>query len=141
MELRFGIIPASQILVIIPLLQKLEENSVPEPVLKERVLSMATENYECLGIYDSETLIGICGLWYQTRHYAGKNVELDHVYIDENFQNKGIGKKLIDFIANHVTKKGCNWMELNTYVHNFPSHKFYYNQGFVAKGYHFVKEL
>ena len=141
MKLSFGIIPPSEILIIIPLLQKLEENPVSEPILKERVLAMAKENYECLGIYDATKLIGICGLWFQTRHYAGKNMELDHVYIDDAYRSKGVGKKMIQFLTEYANKKECSWMELNTYVHNFPSHKFYYNQGFVAKGYHFVKEL
>tara|TARA_R100000306_G_scaffold40319_3_gene39611 strand:- start:4876 stop:5301 length:426 start_codon:yes stop_codon:yes gene_type:complete len=141
MELSFGIIPPSEILTIIPLLQKLEENTVPKSVSRERVLAMAQENYECLGIYDSEKLIGICGLWFQTRHYAGKNMELDHVYIDDVYRSKGVGKKLMEYVTEYAKEKKCNWLELNTYVHNFPSHKFYYNQGFVAKGYHFVKEL
>ncbi|RFN59850.1 GNAT family N-acetyltransferase [Marixanthomonas ophiurae] len=141
MKLSFGIIPPSEILIIIPLLQKLEENTIPESVSRERVLAMSKENYECLGIYDLEKLIGICGLWFQTRHYAGKSMELDHVYIDNEYQSKGVGKKLMEFVTEYAVKKECNWLELNTYVHNFASHKFYYNQGFVAKGYHFVKEL
>ena len=141
MKLTFGIIPPTEILKIIPLLQKMEENPVPEPILKERVVAMAQENYECVGIYDSEKLMGICGLWFQTRHYAGKNMELDHVFIDDDYQSKGIGKQLMDFVTEYAKEKQCSWVELNTYVHNFPSHKFYYNQGFVAKGYHFVKEL
>ncbi|MEE3225156.1 MAG: GNAT family N-acetyltransferase, partial [Bacteroidota bacterium] len=28
-----------------------------------------------------------------------------------------------------------------TYVHNFPSHKFYMNENYVIKGYHFLKKL
>ncbi|WP_339702374.1 GNAT family N-acetyltransferase [uncultured Marixanthomonas sp.] len=102
---------------------------------------MSQENYECLGIYDSGKLMGICGLWFQTRHYAGKSMELDHVYIDDEYRSKGVGKKLMEYVTRYAAEKECNWVELNTYAHNFASHKFYYNQGFVAKGYHFVKEL
>jgi GNAT superfamily N-acetyltransferase len=137
----FRIIPPSDILIIIPLLQKLGNFSVSEAVLNERVLEMSQQNYECIGIYNNTTLIGVCGLWFQTRHYAGKSIEMDHVIIDEAYRNLGIGKKLMDFVYAKAKIKNCNWIELNTYVHNFPSHKFYYNQGFVAKGYHFIKEL
>lgn len=135
------IIGEKDIFIIIPLLQKLGNFSVSEDLLKERLLQMITQNYECLGVYDAEKLIGICGLWFQTRHYAGKSVELDHVIIDESARNGGIGKHLMEYVYKYTKEKSCNWIELNTYVHNFPSHKFYYNQGFVAKGYHFVKEL
>ena len=141
MKIDFRIIPPSEILVIIPLLLKLGSEDVSEADLKERVLEMAQQNYECIGIYDSEKLMGICGLWFQTRHYAGKSLEVDHVIIDDDYRNNGIGSQLMEFVYDYAHKKSCNWVELNTYVHNFPSHKFYYNQGFVAKGYHFVKKL
>ncbi len=135
------IIDAKDILNILPLLQKLGNYSVSEEVLKERLLEMAQQNYECLGVFNGEALIGTCGLWFQTRHYAGRSVEVDHVIIDEANRSHGLGKKLMEFVYNYGRKKSCNWVELNTYVSNFPSHKFYYNEGFVAKGYHFVKEL
>ncbi|RMA57775.1 GNAT family N-acetyltransferase [Ulvibacter antarcticus] len=137
----FRIIPAKDILIIVPWLQKLGEGKVSEVDLKERILEMITQNYECLGIYDAETLIGICGMWYQTRHYAGRSIEVDHVIIDEKYRNQGLGKRLMQFVYDLALSKKCRWVELNTYVHNFPSHKFYYNEGFVAKGYHFIKEL
>lgn len=122
-------------------MQKLGNYSVSEALLKERLQEMVQQNYECLGVFDAEKLIGICGLWFQTRHYAGKSVEMDHVIIDDSCRSHGIGKMLIEFISDYARIKSCNWIELNSYVHNFPSHKFFYNHGFVAKGYHFVKEL
>lgn len=140
-EISFRSIPSSEILTIIPLLQKLGDFSVSVALLKERLLEMVTQNYECLGVYDARQLIGICGLWFQTRHYAGKSVELDHVIIEDGYRSKGIGKLLMADVYKYAREKHCNWIELNTYVHNFPSHKFYYNEGFVVKGYHFVKEL
>jgi GNAT superfamily N-acetyltransferase len=141
MSVTFKLISPDNILSIVPLLKELSENSASEEDLNERVLEMAGQNYECLGIYHSEELIGICGMWFQTRHYAGKSLEVDHVIIDEAQRNKGIGDLLMKFVYDYAREKECKWVELNTYVHNFPSHKFYYNQGFVAKGYHFVKEL
>lgn len=135
------IIEAKEIVSILPLLQKLGNYSVSEEVLKERVKEMTQQNYECLGVYDLDELIGTCGLWFQTRHYAGRSLEMDHVIIDDSYRNHGIGKMMIEFVSDYAKKKSCNWIELNSYVHNFPSHKFFYSQGFVAKGYHFVKEL
>lgn len=140
-KITIRIIPAVEIFNIIPLMQILGNFSVSEELLKERLQEMVQQNYECLGVFDAETLIGVCGLWFQTRHYAGKSVEMDHVIIDDAYRSHGIGKMLVEFVSDYAKKKSCNWVELNSYVHNFPSHKFFYNQGFVAKGYHFVKEL
>lgn len=135
------IIEATEIFRILPLIQKLGNYAVPEPILKERLLEMTQQNYECLGIFDAEVLIGTCGLWFQTRHYAGRSLEMDHVIIDDAYRGQGIGEIMVNFVTDYAKEKSCNWIELNSYVHNFPSHKFFYNQGFVAKGYHFVKEL
>ncbi|MBG42989.1 MAG: GNAT family N-acetyltransferase [Aequorivita sp.] len=135
------IISDSEVFSIIPLLQKLGNYKVSEKLLKDRLQEMTQQNYECLGIFDEEKLIGTCGLWFQTRHYAGRSLEMDHVIIDDAYRSHGIGKMMVEYISDYAKKKSCNWIELNSYVHNFPSHKFFYNQGFVAKGYHFVKEL
>ncbi|SDE87775.1 GNAT family N-acetyltransferase [Ulvibacter litoralis] len=137
----FRIIPPEAILCIVPFLQKLGAYSVSEELLNERVLEMAQQNHECIGIYEGNTHIGICGMWFQTRHYAGKSMEVDHVFIEDTYRNKGIGNLLMEHVYTYARSKDCKWVELNAYVYNFPSHKFYYNQGFVAKGYHFVKTL
>lgn len=135
------IIGNDEILTIVPLLQKLENFSIPEELIRERLPEMVTQNYECAGVYDAEKLIGICGLCFQTRHYAGRTIETEHVIIDEAYRNRGLGKRLMEFVYNYAREKSCNWVELNSYVNNFPSHKFYYNEGFVGKGFHFVKIL
>ncbi|MBX2827429.1 MAG: GNAT family N-acetyltransferase [Flavobacteriaceae bacterium] len=141
MAIDFRIIPSENILDILPLVYKLNEGRIEKETLKERILEMANQRYECLGIFDGNALIGVCGMWFQTRHYAGRSCEVDHVIIDDTYRGQGIGDKMMQFVYEHALGKGCRWVELNTYVHNFPSHKFYYNQGFVAKGYHFVKDI
>lgn len=141
MSLTFKLIPPDDILSIVPLLKELDENSVSEAVLNERILEMSQQNYECLGIYDVDQLIGICGMWFQTRHYAGKSLEIDHVIVTQSQRDRGIGKLLMTYIHSYASSKNCKWIELNTYVDNYASHRFYYNHGFDAKGYHFVKKL
>lgn len=134
------IIPKEEILSIIPLLKTMN-TTTPEPILTQRVLEMAHENYECVGMYDKNELIGISGLWYMTRHYVGKSVEPDHVVIAEKYRNLGLGKKLFEWIYEYAKSKGCEASELNTYVQNRKSHKFYYNEGYEIYGFHFVKIL
>ncbi|WP_316930936.1 GNAT family N-acetyltransferase [Lacinutrix jangbogonensis] len=141
----FKIINKKEINTVIPLIQKLTDNAISDAILKARFARMVEENYECAGIYDSEAsqekLIGICGLWFQTRHYAGKSMEVDHVYIEDAYQGKGLGKEFFKWLYAYGKSKGCNTSELNTYVQNYPSHKFYYNEGYEIYGYHFYKTL
>ena len=141
MDFQFKILSVSHIKGMIPLMQKLTENKFSDDTLEQRFKEMFTQNYECAGIFDGEKLIGISGMWFCTRHYSGRSVEVDHVYIDDIYQGQGLGTRFFDWIYAYVKQKGYESIELNTYVQNHASHKFYYNQGFKILGYHFVKKL
>jgi GNAT superfamily N-acetyltransferase len=132
------LIPNEKIEIIIPLLKELNATT-DEKILKNRVLEMVTQNYKCVGIYNNNNLIGISGLWFLTRHYCGKVIEPDHVIINDQFRNKGLGKKLFDWIYNYAQSIGYEASELNTYIANEKSHKFYEAEGYRKLGYHYLK--
>ena len=134
------LISPTEILTALPLLMQLNQKETKE-TLSERLLEMSTQNYECVGVYDGDKLIGIAGLWFQTRHYSGRSIEPDHVIILDEYRNKGLGKRLFEWIDNYAKSKNCNAVELNSYVRNTASHKFYYNEGFEIMGFHFVKQF
>ncbi|UKN01765.1 GNAT family N-acetyltransferase [Paracrocinitomix mangrovi] len=139
-EIQIVFIEKENISTIIPLLKELNQ-STSEETLKKRVLEMVEQNYKCLGIYSNNELIGICGLWFLTRHYCGKTVEPDHVYISDEYKSKGIGKQLFEWIFDYCQQNNLEATELNSYVNNPRSHKFYYNLGYEIKGFHFLKIL
>ena len=140
MNVNIKIIPKEQILTILPLLQQLN-NYTEEDVLKQRVLEMANQHYKCVGMYFNEELIGISGLWFLTRHYIGKTIEPDHVIIHESYRNEGLGKQLFDWIHQYAKDHNYEATELNTFIENIKSHKFYENQGYRKLGLHFVKKI
>jgi GNAT superfamily N-acetyltransferase len=137
-HLEIKLIEKENIFTILPLLKELNTNT-PEIVLKERLLEMTTQNYKCIGMYLNEELVGISGLWFLTRHYCGKTVEPDHVVIAEKHRNKGLGKKLFEWIYKYAQSIGCESSELNTYIENVKSHQFYENEGYKKLGYHYLK--
>ncbi len=141
MEYQFKVISKDDLDLIIPLVFDLNQGKVSKTVLKSRFDEMRHQNYECAVIHIGKEVVGVSGLWFCTRHYAGKAVELDHVYIKPEHRNKGLGKQFMDWIYHYVKEKGCNSMELNTYVQNYPSHKFYYNEGYEIWGYHFFRNI
>jgi len=140
LELSFNRILKGEIDLIIPLIQQLAITSIPAEILKERFNQMFSQNYTCYGIFDKNKIIGVFGIWEMTRHYAGKMYEVDHIVIAEEYRGKGIGKQLFSFIDELARKNKAATVELNTYVENFRSHKFYMNEGYVIRGYHFQKK-
>jgi hypothetical protein len=68
-------------------------------------------------------------------------VELDHVFIEDIYRNKGLGTQLINWIQKYVKSKGCESIELNTYIENKLSQKFYERDNYQRLGYHYVKQI
>lgn len=116
MSFSFRIVEKENIKCVVPLVKKLNGNRISDKVLEQRFVEMSSQNYECAGVYDDDILIGVAGLWYCTRHYSGRSVEPDHVYIEESYRNKGLGNLFFKWITNYVKEKGYETIELNAYV-------------------------
>jgi GNAT superfamily N-acetyltransferase len=138
--MQFQLIETKNIYTIIPLLQLLNED-LKQDVIKERLDEMLTRGYECLGVYDNDKLIGICGIWLLTKIYAGRHIELDNVTIHPDYRGLGIGEKMMQWVDKYAQSKGCIALELNAYVINKSAHKFWMNQGYKILGFHFQKEI
>ena len=139
-HIHIKLIETNNIQSILPLLMDLNTNTTAA-ILKERIQQMSQQNYKCVGMYDSDVLIGIAGLWFMTRHYCGKSIEPDHVIIDASYRNQGLGKKLFEWIYTFGKQEGCEVSELNAYIPNTKSHDFYEREGYKKLGFHFIKKI
>ena len=141
MAVKFRFLKVANIPEILPLIQDFTEHKFTNEVHVQRFTSMFTYQYDCVGFYDGDKIIGFCGLWYQTRHYSGKSCELDHFYILPNYQGKGLGSQFLDWIGKKLKAEGYEALELNAYKENTASHRLYAREGFEHLGFHFVKRL
>ena len=116
---------------------KLTLNEVKE--YQKQMFELPT--YFCFGLFIEEKLIGISSGWITIRLYSGKQLEVDNVTIDKDIQSKGYGKKFFNFIEVWAKQNNCKTIELNTYVENSRSHKFYFNLGYSILGFHLWKQL
>ncbi|MBL7682901.1 MAG: GNAT family N-acetyltransferase [Flavipsychrobacter sp.] len=134
------LIEKENIEIILPFLEILNEKTDKEE-LRNRLREMCGNNYECVGVYDGEKLIGITGLWILTKHYIGKHIEPDNVIILPEYRNQKIGEQLMQWIFDYAKQKGCVASELNCYVQNHKGVRFWINQGYRIIGYHMQKIL
>lgn len=98
-------------------------------------------SYHCFGLFEADQLIAISSGWLTVRFYCGKQLEVDNVLVRPDLQSQGIGARFFEFIEDWAREHHCRSLELNTYVQNPRSHKFYFNQGHSIIGYHFQKKL
>ena len=102
---------------------------------------MVPHNYKQLAIYEKGVCVALTGFWTGVKLWCGKYIEIDNFIVDPNHRSKGLGKMLTDYIDAKAIELGCTMTVLDAYTGNFTAHRFYYNQGFVPKGFHFLKIL
>ncbi|MFB9078137.1 GNAT family N-acetyltransferase [Flavobacterium procerum] len=102
---------------------------------------MVPNNYIQIGVFENEVCLGITGCWSATKLWTGKYLEIDNFVVNPEHRSKGIGKMLTDYIDQKAHDLGCSSIVLDAFTGNFAAHRFYYNQGYGPKGFHFVKVL
>ncbi|WP_264535715.1 GNAT family N-acetyltransferase [Flavobacterium sp. N1736] len=102
---------------------------------------MVPHNYIQIGVFESGICLGITGCWSATKLWTGKYLEIDNFVVNPEFRSRGIGKLLTDYIEQKAIDLDCSSIVLDAFTGNFAAHRFYYNQGYGPKGFHFVKIL
>ncbi len=141
MQYTISWIPTENLKSILPLAYLLNGERISMEVLENRLMEMIPMGYKCIGVYDGKQLIGICGVWVLNKFYSGKHVELDNVIIDPDYQGKGIGKLMMDFLIDYANEIGCETAEVNCYIKNTRGIKFWEQHGYEPVGYHMIKRL
>ncbi|MCB0443725.1 MAG: GNAT family N-acetyltransferase [Flavobacterium sp.] len=130
----------AEMLQQLPLIQQLYPEFT-EQIYSDLLDEMLPNNYKQLVAFENEIPIGLSGFWVGTKLWCGKYLELDNVIVHPNHRSKGVGKVLTEYLNQKAIDLGCKVVALDAYTNNFPAHKFYFNHGFVPKGFHFVKFL
>ena len=140
MDLNIRLVEQEEMEMIIPLIQQLNPNRSYE-VLKNRLQEMVLQNYQCVGAYHDDRLIGISGIWMLTKFYIGKHIEPDNVFVSPEYQGKGVGQQLLEWIFAYAKSKKCTASELNCYTGNKAGQRFWEKQGYELVAYHYQKKL
>ena len=129
-----------QMLAHLDVLQELYPSLTHEQYDQELEL-MLPHNYGQLAVFDDEQCVAICGFWIGNKLWIGKYLELDNIVVSEAHRRKGIGELIFKVLEQKAKEENCNMLALDSYTSNFKAHKFFYNQGFAPKGFHFIKLL
>ena len=141
METTFKELSVAHLEHMLPLAKQLNPHRSLKELKHLQTSMFELPRYKSFGVFDGANLVAISSCWLTTRHYSGKQLELDNVIVDEKYQSKGIGNILLSEIEKWAKSIDCKTIELNTYVQNLRSHKFYYNQGYQLLGFHFQKKI
>jgi len=102
---------------------------------------MIPHNYRQVAVFENEVCVAVSGFWSGTKLWSGKYIEIDNFIVHPDHRSKGLGKMMTDYVDVLAKETGCTMIVLDAFTGNFTAHRFYYNQGYVPKGFHFLKIL
>ena len=103
--------------------------------------TMLPNGYKQVAIFENKQCVGLSGFWYNTKLWTGPYLEIDNFIVHPDHRKKGIGKIITDFIDAKAKELLCSCVVLDAFTGNFPAHRFYYNQGYEPRGFHFIKTI
>lgn len=127
-------------LTCFPLIQFLNPN-MEYPRYESLLRLMLPNNYRMVGAFQGTTCVALSGYWIGAKLYSGRYLEVDNFVVDEQYRSQRVGKQLLDWLTQEAEQNQCEMMMLDAYVVNNAAHKFYLREGFVIKGFHFLKRL
>ncbi|MCR4471734.1 GNAT family N-acetyltransferase [Burkholderia sp. SCN-KJ] len=100
------------------------------------------EDYRLLAACDAEgVILGLAGYRAQTNTLYGRFIYVDDLVVTARLQRSGIGAELLDKVREIARHAGCAHFVLDTGLHMPLAQRFYFRNGLLAKGMHFVESL
>ena len=130
-----------EMLQTLDVLQELYPSLTPENYLADLKEMLPNNRYGQVAVFDGDTCVGISGFWIGTKLWCGKYLEIDNLVVSAKVRSKGVGKMIFDYLAEKAQQEECSMVSLDSYTSNFKAHKFFYNEGFAPKGFHFINIL
>lgn len=73
--------------------------------------------------------------------YPRPIAELDELFVDPEYREKGIGKKLMEKIEKKAKESNCYRIFIESHYDHKTAHKLYEALDYTNYGYHFIKDL
>ena len=89
---------------------------------------------EAIIAYYKDNPVGFAVFFHNFSSFLGKpGIYIEDLYVDKKSRGKGIGSRMLSFIADQALKCGCSILEFSVLKWNKPSIRFYKNLGAEEK--------
>lgn len=123
------------------LMRALRPHLVDSTAFTDQMARQFLQRYQLLGAWLDTELIGLIGFRTLENLLYGQFIYVDDLVVAESQRQNGIGAELLDAVRREATNTGCAHLVLDTGLHMPLAQRFYYREGLLAKGMHFVQPL
>ncbi len=86
-------------------------------------------------------MAGLIGFRKSENLLYGSYIYVDDLVVDSALQGSGLGAKLLDYVREEGKQLSCTYLVLDTGLEKSLAQRFYFREGLLAKGMHFVQQL
>ncbi|MDD2760217.1 MAG: GNAT family N-acetyltransferase [Methylomonas sp.] len=135
------IIENDDIEAVYPLMSILRPHLSNAEAFVAQVQRQAQAGYRLSGFRRNRRWQGLIGFRLSENLMYGKFLYVDDLVVEPSSQNCGIGRNLIEYVRKYARTFDCANLVLDTGLYMPYAQRFYYRQGLLAKGMHFVESL
>ncbi|MFJ3486774.1 GNAT family N-acetyltransferase [Pseudomonas sp. NPDC090202] len=107
----------------------------------EQITRQHHDGYRLFGAVQGGRVLGLIGFRPLENLLYGRFIYVDDLVVDESARHLGLGAQLLDSVRSQATEAGCAHLVLDTGLHMPLAQRFYFREGLLAKGMHFVQPL
>ncbi|WP_213776740.1 GNAT family N-acetyltransferase [Caballeronia sp. dw_276] len=122
-------------------MQELRPHLSTADAFARQVKRQFAQGYRLLAACNGEAPIGLAGYRFVENLIYGRFVYVDDLVVTSRLQRSGVGAELLAEVRRIAREAGCDNFVLDTGLHMALAQRFYYRQGLLAKGMHFVESL
>lgn len=106
-----------------------------------QVSQQQAQGYRLLAAIESDRIVGLAGYRTITNLLYGRFIYVDDLVVDRALHSSGIGAQLLDAVREIARDAKADHFVLDTGLHMPRAQRFYFRQGLLARGMHFVEPL
>jgi GNAT superfamily N-acetyltransferase len=94
-----------------------------------------------LAAYDDGRCVGVAGWRLVALTHWGRKLYVDDLVTTAASRSTGVGHALLEELERRARAAGCAALDLDSAVHRYDAHRFYFRERLAIAGYHFDKRL
>jgi ribosomal protein S18 acetylase RimI-like enzyme len=122
-------------------MQELRPHLSDRATYKEQVARQRTQGYRLLAAWRNGAIVGLAGYRLQDNLLYGRFVYVDDLVVSAALHRSRFGERLLQAARQQAIALDCRHFVLDTGLHMALAQRFYFRQGLLAKGMHFVEPL
>jgi GNAT superfamily N-acetyltransferase len=123
-----------------PVMQELRPH-LERATYAARIARQRAQGYRLLAAWRDGAIAGLAGYRLTENLLYGQFVYVDDLVVTATLHRSGIGEQLLQAARQQAVDLGCKHFVLDTGLHMALAQRFYFRQGLLAQGMHFVEPL